>query len=200
MSEPRNFVYQRIGAASGIVAPIVAFVCILIAIVSYPTFSWTNNALSDLGVVSGVTSSLFNFGLLASGVLAFKFAIFGLFTYFGKSWVGKIGSIIFAAATLALIAISVFNENFSPTHYLVSVAFFTLAPIALFILTFGFWFNHQRGIAVFTVAVGVAAAFPWLLLFTFNYVPNVAIPEFLSALALSVWAVFLGKKMLRSKV
>jgi hypothetical membrane protein len=200
MSEPRNFVYQRIGAASGIVAPIVAFVCILIAIVSYSTFSWTNNALSDLGVVSGVTSSLFNFGLLASGVLAFNFAIFGLFTYFGKRWVGKIGSIIFAAATLALIAISVFNENFSPTHYLVSVAFFTLAPIALFILTFGFWLNHKRGIAAFTVAVGVAAALPWILLFTFNYVPNVAIPEFLSALALSVWAVFLGKKMLSSKV
>jgi hypothetical membrane protein len=200
MSDPRNFVYQRIGAASGIIAPIVAFVCILIAIASYPIFSWTNNALSDLGVVSGVTASLFNFGLLASGILAFNFALFGLFTYFGKSWVGKIGSIIFAAATLALIAISVFNENFSPTHYLFSVAFFTLAPIALFILTFGFWLNHQRGIAAFTVAVGVAAALPWIMLFTFNYVPNVAIPEFLSALAVSVWAVFLGKKMLSSKV
>ncbi|HEX7482396.1 MAG TPA: DUF998 domain-containing protein [Candidatus Bathyarchaeia archaeon] len=200
MSKPRNFVYQRIGAACGIVSPIVAFICILIAIASYPTFSWTNNALSDLGVVSGVTASLFNFGLLTSGILAFNFALFGLFTYFGKSWVGKIGSIIFAAATLALIAISVFNENFSPTHYLVSVAFFILAPIALFILTFGFWLNHQRGIATFTVAVGVAAALPWILLFTFNYVPNVAIPEFLSGLAVSIWAVFLGKKMLSPKV
>jgi hypothetical membrane protein len=200
MSEPRKLIYHRIGAASGIIAPIIAFVCILTAIASYPTFSWTNNALSDLGVVSGLTASLFNFGLFFSGVLAFTFSIFGLFTYFGKSWVGKIGSIIFAAATLALIAISVFNESFSPTHYLVSVAFFTLAPIALFILTFGFWLNHQRGMATFTVAVGVAAALPWILLFTFNYVPNVAIPEFLSALAVSVWAVFLGKKMLNPKV
>jgi hypothetical membrane protein len=200
MSDQRNFVYQRIGAASGIVSPIVAFVCILIAIASYPIFSWTNNALSDLGVVSGVTASLFNFGLFASGLLAFIFALFGLFTYFGKSWVGKIGSIIFAAATLALIAISVFNENFSPTHYLVSVAFFTLAPIALFILTFSFWLNRQRGTAAFTAAVGVAAALPWILLFTLNYVPNVAIPEFLSALAVSVWAVFLGKKLLSPKV
>jgi len=199
MSEPKNLVYQRIGAASGIVSPIVAFVCILTAIATYPTFSWTNNALSDLGVVSGITASLFNFGLLASGILAFNFAIFGLFTYFGKSWTGKIGSIIFAAATIALIAISVFNENFSPTHYIVSVAFFTFAPIALFILTFGFWLNHQRGIAAFTVAVGVGAALPWILLFTFNYVPNVAIPEFLSALAVSVWAMFLGKKMLSPK-
>jgi hypothetical membrane protein len=200
MSKTRNFVYQRIGAASGIVAPIVAFVCILTAIASYPTFSWTNNALSDLGVVSGITASLFNFGLLASGILAFNFAIFGLLTYSGKSWVGKIGSAVFAAATLALIGISVFNENFSPTHYLVSVAFFTLSPIALFILTIGFWLNHQRRMAAFTVAVGVAAAMPWLLLFTFNYVPNVAIPEFLSALAVSIWAVILGKKMISPKV
>jgi hypothetical membrane protein len=200
MFETRNFVYQRIGAACGIIASIIAFVCILTAIASYPTFSWTNNALSDLGVVSGLTASLFNFGLFVSGVLAFNFSIFGLFTYFRKSWVGKIGSIIFAAATLALIAISVFNENFSPTHYLVSVAFFTLAPIALFILTFGFWLNHQRSMAIFTVAVGFSAALPWILLFTFNYVPNVAIPEFLSALAVSVWAVFLGKKMLKPKV
>jgi hypothetical membrane protein len=200
MSEPRNFVYQRIGAASGIVAPIVAFVCIIIAIASYPTFSWTNNALSDLGVVSGITSSFFNFGLLASGILAFNFAIFGLFNYFGSRWVGKIGSTVFATAALALIAISVFNENFSPTHYLVSVAFFTLAPIALFILTFGFWLNHQPGIAAFTIGIGVVAALPWILLFTFNYVPNVAIPEFLSGLAVSVWAVFLGKKMLSPKV
>jgi hypothetical membrane protein len=200
MSEPRNLVYQRIGASSGIVAPIIAFVCILTAIASYPAFSWTNNALSDLGVVPGITASLFNFGLLASGILAFNFAIFGLFAYFGKSWVGKIGSVVFAASTLALIAISVFNENFSPTHYLVSVAFFTLAPIALFILTFGFLLCHQRGMAIFTVLVGIAAALPWLLLFAFNYVPNVAIPEFLSGLAVSAWVVVLGKKMLSLKV
>jgi hypothetical membrane protein len=200
MSESRNFVYQRIGADSGIIAPIIAFVCILTAIASYPTFSWTNNALSDLGVVSGITSSLFNLGLFASGVLAFIFSIFGLFTYFGKSWISKIGSTVFGAATIALIAISVFNENFSPTHYLVSVAFFSLAPIALFILTFGFWLSHQRRIAAFTVAVGVVAALPWILFFTFNYVPNVAIPEFLSALAISVWAVVIGKKMNSPKV
>jgi hypothetical membrane protein len=200
LPEAKSVIYQRIGAASGIVAPIVAFVCILSAIASYPVFSWSNNALSDLGVVPGLTASLFNFGLLACGVLAFNFAIFGLFTYFGKNWMGKIGSVVFAATTLALIAISVFNENFSPTHYLVSVAFFTLAPIALFILTFGFWLCRQPRLAAFTVSVGVAAALPWLLLFAFNYVPNVAIPEFLSGLAVSVWAIVLGKKMLSSKV
>jgi len=200
MSEPRNFIEQRIGAASGIIAPVIAFVCILTAISTYPTFNWSNNALSDLGVISGLTASIFNFGLFASGVLAFNFSIFGLFTYFRKSWIGKIGSALFGAATIALIAISVFNENFSPTHYLVSVAFFTLAPIALFVLTFGFWIIHQHTIAAFTVAIGIAAALPWILFFTLNYVPNVAIPEFISALSVSVWAVVIGKKMLSPRL
>lgn len=197
MSAPRKVVYQRMGAAAGIAAPILSFVCILTAIASYPQFSWTNNALSDLGIIPGITGPLFNFGLYASGFLALNFAIFGLFTYFGKSWVGKIGSVVFAAATVALIAIGVFNESFSGTHYLVSVAFFMLAPISLFIITCAFWLTHQRGMAVFTVLVGVAAVLPWLLLFAFNYVPNVAIPEFLSGLAVSAWAIVLGKKMLK---
>jgi hypothetical membrane protein len=197
MSESRNVVYQRLGASAGIVAPILGFIFILSAIASYPAFSWTNNALSDLGVVSGITGPLFNFGLVASGLLAFNFTIFCLFTYFEKSWVGKIGSAVFAAATLALICIGIFNENFSPTHYFVSVAFFVLTPISLFIITCAFWLNNYRGMAAFTVAVGVAAALPWLLFFEFNYVSNVAVPEFLSGLAVSAWTIVLGKKMLK---
>ena len=198
MPQPRNS-RQHIGAACGITAPIVAFTCILTAIASYPAFSWTNNALSDLGIIPGITGPLFNFGLYASGLLAFNFAIFGLFTYLGKSWVGKIGAAVFATATLALIAIGVFNESFSDTHYAVSVAFFMLTPISLFIITCAFWLSHQGRMALFTVLVGVAAALPWLLLFAFNYVPNVAIPEFVSGLAVSVWAIVVGKKMLKPK-
>jgi hypothetical membrane protein len=197
MSESSNVTYQRIGASAGIFAPIVAFTCILVAIASYPAFSWTNNALSDLGIIPGLTESVFNFGLLASGLLAFNFAIFGLYNYLGKNGVGKIGSSVFAGSCLALIAISVFTEDFSPTHYYVSVAFFVLVPISMFIITGAFLLGHQRKMAFFTVAVGFAAALPWLLLFAFNYVPNVAIPEFASGLAVSVWAVVIGKKMLK---
>jgi hypothetical membrane protein len=197
MSEPRTVVYQRMGASSGIVAPILAFACIIVAIATYPAFSWTNNALSDLGIISGLTGPLFNFGLYGSGLLAFNFAIFGLFTYFRKSWVGKIGAALFAATSLSLMAIGIFNESFSPTHYIASVAFFTLAPLSLFAITCAFWLNQKKAKAAFTVIMGIAAALPWLLLFAFNYVPGVAIPEFMSGVAISVWAVMLGYKMLK---
>ena len=190
--------YRRIGAYAGIAAPIVGFICILSAIASYPQFSWTNNALSDLGVVSGLTAPLFNFGLIASGFLAFIFAVVGLFNYFGRSLVGRVDVEAFEAATLALIGIGIFNENFQGTHYILSVVFFLLAPISLFVLTCAFWISHRRGMSVFTVLVGVAMALPWLLQFTFNYVPNVAIPEFISGLVVSAWTVVLGEKRLKA--
>ncbi len=120
------FLPKKIGAAAGVAAPIIAFTCIFSSIATYPAFSWTNNALSDLGVVSGITGPLFNFGLCAAGVLGFAFAVLGLYAYFENDWVGKLGSAFFAAATISLILIGIFNEHFSPTHYIVSVGIFQL--------------------------------------------------------------------------
>ena len=51
--------WLKIAGIDGIIAPIYALTLILISVASYPQFSWTDNALSDLGVVSGVTSALF---------------------------------------------------------------------------------------------------------------------------------------------
>ena len=198
MPEHRKTGKQRIGVATGIFAPILAFTCILIAIASYPSFSWTSNALSDLGVIAGITGLLFNFGLCASGLLALNFALFGLYAYLGKTLVSKISAAVFAAATIALIGIGIFNESYSGTHYAVSVAFFALMPISMFIITCAFLLAHRGRMALFTVLTGIAAALPWILLFAFKYVPNVAIPEFVSGLIVSAWTIILGYKILKS--
>ena len=181
---------MKVGAAAGFAAPIFAFAFILCAIVSYPPFSWTSNALSDLGVVEGATSILFTIGLIGAGIFALLFAVLGLYNFAGGSRLGKVGSTVFGAATVALVCIGIFNEHFVPTHYLVSVAFFALAPIGLFILTCAFYRNHKRGLAAFTVVIGVVAALPWILQFTIHYA--------VSAAAVSVWAIVLASKMLKS--
>ena len=189
---------QLAGAASGIIAPVLAFSCILVAVASYPEFSWTDNALSDLGVVSGITGPVFNLGLTVSGIFILCFAVFGLFKYFGNSWVGKSGVVAFAATALALIGIGIANENIRPYHYLFSVAFFVLLPISLFIITAAFAVKRQTKMVLFTLLIAVAAATPWILYFTVHYVHGVAIPEFTSAFAGSVWTVVLGYKMLKT--
>ena len=72
--ERRHIVRFRLSGVCGILTPIIAFVCIFLAINSAPEFSWTENALSDLGVMPGATSAFFNFGLIVSGILGFVFA------------------------------------------------------------------------------------------------------------------------------
>jgi hypothetical membrane protein len=197
LPENKAIIKQRMGAATGIAAPILAFVCILTSVTSYPKFSWTKNALSDLGISPGITGSLFNFGLYASGFLGLYFALFGLFSFLGNSWVGKIGSSLFAATSMALISIGVFNESFQGIHFAVSIVFFVLAPISMFVITWAFLLAHQTKMAIFTVLIGIAAALPWIFQFTINFVPNVAVPEFLSGLAISIWTVTLSVKMIR---
>jgi hypothetical membrane protein len=191
---------QKFGAASGIVAPIFAFMCIIIAIATYPQFSWINNALSDLGVVSGVTGIIFNFGLGACGLLSFNFAVFGMYPYFKGNLLGKIGSGVLATATIALICIGIFNESFSPTHYFVSVAFFVFLPISLLVLTGAFAAKHQTKMAVFMILVAIAAATPWVLYFIIHYASNVALPEIISGLAGAIGIITLGYKILKGKM
>ena len=187
---------RKLGAAAGVAAPVLAFICISFAILSYPAFSWTENALSDLGVVEGAPMTVFNLGLVITGTLAVVFAA-GVFSYSEGNVTGKVGSAIFATACVALLCIGIFNEHYSPTHYIVSVAFFSLAPIAFFILTSAFYLKGNRRLALFSVALGVVAATPWILQFTINYVPNVAIPEAISAGAIGVWAVAVSATILR---
>ena len=189
---------QLAGAAFAIIAPILAFSCIFVAVVSYPEFSWTDNALSDLGVVAGITGSVFNLGLTVSGIFILNFAVFGLFKYFGNSLIGKSGAVTFAATALALIGIGIANENIRPYHYLFSVTFFILLPISLLIITVAFAVRHQPKMMLFTLLIAAAAATPWIFYYMVHYVHGVAIPECTSALAGSVWGVVLGYKMLKT--
>ena len=185
----------KIGAIAGISAPIIAIICILLSIATYPAFSWTNNALSDLGVVPGLTQWLFNGGLCIAGGLILIFTIFGLHHFVNKTWTGRTGSGVFSVASIMLVLIGVFNESFVPVHFMVAVAFFILVPTALFILTINFYQTRQYAIAGFTVSIAIIAALPWILQLTLPYVSNVAIPETISALSISAWTISLSTKI-----
>jgi len=196
MAKFNNALWLKVAGICGFLTPLVAFALIFSAIASYSEFSWTDNALSDLGVVEGITATLFNSGLLIGGVLCFVFAT-GLFAFLKKHIAGKIGAFTFALASLALLAIGVFPENIRPTHYIVSVMFFMLLPIAMLIIAGAFWLMHKTRMAAFTLLVAVTAATPWILYFAIPYAPNVAVPEAVSAFAGAVWAVTLSGKMLK---
>lgn len=207
--ENMKSMWLRISGICGVLTPVVAFTCIYLAIDSAPEFSWTENALSDLGVMPGATSPLFNYGLIVSGILGFVFAtsLFRMMRFFDilsaddkphlLFYRGLSGALIFSLACLALIAIGVFPENVGCMHALASVAFFVLLIGALIRLSIGFLQVRQKPWTVFTVLMGVIAAVPWLLLFLVRYVSGMAIPELISAVAGGVWAAVFSFKMLK---
>lgn len=196
LPESRELFLVRWGGIAGIFTPIFAFTFIGLAIATYPQFNWFNNALSDLGVVPGITESLFNFGLLVSGLLTFNFAI-GLYKFLSNHVTGKIGAVIFAAASLSLIGIGSAPENARPFHYIFSVAFFALMPIALLTIAGYNLATHRKRMAAFTFLVAIVAALPWLIQFSMQPFSGVAIPELVSALAGSCWTVLLAHRMFK---
>lgn len=183
--------WRKIPGLSGMLAPFIAFILMLLATVSSPQFSWAENDLSDLGIQEGVTATMFNTGLIVSGVLAVIFAI-GLFTFIRENLFGRIGAFVFVLDTVALTAIGVFPENVEPVHYYASVTFFTLFPISMFFLFAAFLQTSKTKLGIFTSMVAILAAIVWAVPFD----KGVAIPETLSALSASIWAVVLGFKML----
>lgn len=201
MSNHRESFWMRLGGIDGVIAPVVAFIFIGLAITTSPQFSWVNNALSDLGVVPGATASLFNSGLVVSGFLSLNFAI-GLYKFLNKNVLGKVGAVIFAAASLSLDGIGWAPENVHPfdfpLHYFFSVAFFSLIPISLLVIAGYFLFTKENRLAFFTLLIAVFAAVEWIVYFQFQYVPGVAVPELLSALAGSIWIMAIGWRMFKS--
>jgi len=192
----KNGVWLKISGVSGVLTPIIAFTFISLAIASYPEFSWTENALSDLGVQTGVTAILFNSGLIIGGVLALVFAL-GLFMYLREKMLGRIGVFIFVLDTLALIAIGVFPKNVELAHYYASVVFFVLFPISMFVICAAFLIMGKVKMGLFTFLAAIVATVVWIIQFSIRFVPNVAIPETISALSASTWSIVLGFKMLK---
>lgn len=187
----------RISGVCGMLTPIIAFVCILLAIASYPRFSWTENALSDLGVVDGITATLFNSGLLISGVLALIFA-FGLPILLRRKALGAMGALAFVLTAIALMAIGVFPENVKPTHYYVSVAFFAMSIISMIIVGAIFLSASEVKMGLFALLMAAFSATAWIIYFTTHFVEGVAIPEVISALSVSVLSMILGFKMFKA--
>jgi len=185
----------RLSGMAGIVTPMVAFACISLAISSYPSFSWTENALSDLGIQSGLTAPVFNYGLIVGGLSALVFAV-GLFRYLGGRSLGKIGTGLFILATIALVSIGLFPESMEPMHYYASVAFFFLVPVAMLAIVAAYFQLNKLKLAWFTLFVALIAATPWILQFGVKYVPNVAIPETISAVSASAWSIVVGQDMI----
>lgn len=177
---------RTLGTWCGLAAPAVGLGTILLATLLAPWFSWTGNALSDLGHPSRATAPLFNGGMALAGLLALAFA--GRVWIEAEGWVRRGALIVLAASFASLVGVGAYPVTTDP-HFTVSVAFFVS-------LTYGLWLYGsadalagapERGVA--TVWLGVANVTAWVLYAALEPFEGVAIPEAVGAVALAAWAV-----------
>ncbi len=174
----------------GIIAPIFGFAMVFAAISTAPWFSWTENALSDLGV-EGLTAIIFNDGLGMTACLLALFSV-GVYEMTKMDIYGKASFALLFAAAVFLLFIGVFPETAGRIHFYFSVAFFVTIPISVWAFAAHAWRRGMRNMAYLSIASGVIAALAWLPSWD-----GVAIPEAVSALSVGIWCEVLGYWMIR---
>ncbi|NWG08899.1 MAG: DUF998 domain-containing protein [Nitrososphaerales archaeon] len=182
----------RIAGLSAIFAPLIAFTSILLSIYHSPWFSWTENALSDLGAQGGFAEIIFNFGLIIVGLLVLVFAS-GIFEFLRENFLGRVGGLMLALDALSLSAIGIFPETAGMIHFYVSVSFFVLFPVSLILIGLAFVRISETNLALFTFIVVSITVFVWAL----PYEKGVAIPEALASLSASIWSIVLGFRLIK---
>jgi len=181
----------KVSGLCGIISPVIVLALISLAISYSPWFSWTENALSDLGV-QGTAAVLFNSSLIIGGTLTIIFAT-GLRKILVNSTLGSVGTLLLILDAIFLTTIGIFPETAGVIHLYVSVTFFALLPISLLLIGASVIQKpSERSFGAFTILVGVFAAIVWAF-------PRegAAIPELLAALAASTWSMVSGIKILK---
>ncbi len=184
---------RRIAGVCGITSQLVGFIVLLATIFICPWFSWTENYISVLGV-EGLAATLFNCGLILTGVLSLVFAI-GLGKRLLSSRLGKWGMTSLVLGSIAISAMGIFPRTTGLPHDLASIAFFMFITLALFLV----------GVAAITASQmiwGWLSLTACLIMIAVPLVPwpweGGAIQQLLSCLPWSLWTIVFGVRLLVS--
>lgn len=177
-------------ALFGFLPPVTALVFISAAVYTHE-FSFTKDALSDLGRIGLEKNYLFNAGLILSGLFGF---VFSLSLYSVLKGIERIFGFVFVVAAASLVCIGVFPAGTMP-HGFFSVAFYLLSAVAIFLLGV-FLVKRKRNLGIFstvTMAVGsMLALIPgW---------EGVAIPETIGAFFICLWIVVVSHNIITHRL
>ena len=184
---------RRASVAAGILAPVLTLGAILAATLLSPSFSWTANALSNLGgrdaaVATPTTRLLFNNGLILGGLVGLGFGPALLAARRNAVELAGIG--LFGLTVVAMALIGVFPQHRDP-HFAVAVSFYVLLSLALWTYGAGAVLAGVRRRGLLTVGAGVTNLAAWVVWgLTGPFLrPGLALPEIVGATLFGAWAV-----------
>lgn len=211
-AESQAVLTPRRGAAVGL-AGVVGLASVFAATVVTPGFSWTGNALSDLGVME--FAGLFNGALVAAG------ACLTVFAWTLRDAPGtpdrasaRAGTWLLAVGGVFLVLVGIVTEHFGVWHTVVSLGWFILPSVG--VLTLGVAFLAEEGLpgasgsssmltrrgvgSIVAGTVGLVVGPGFILgIAVGGRAVGIAIPEYVQALVLAAWVVWMAAPMLASR-
>ena len=183
----RKLAIVRVAGICGVLLPFVVFATLGFSIALSPWFTWTQHAISDLGIQQN-TAMIFNNGIILGGILTLIFSL-GLIKILSK----KIGAYLLFLSAVALIGIGLFPETIFTLHFLTSASFFILLAIALLLIGLTSkqnTFERRMGsLALIFAFVAIGSS-----VFVFN-LEGIAIIEALSCFPAFIWCSIVGIRM-----
>lgn len=193
---------QWAGPAFGVAAIVVAFLGIFGAVALSPSFAWSENALSNLGVAShaagtGTTVLLFNGGLILGGLLGIGFA--GVLALQRTHLLRRLGAAIFGVAMASMAGVGVFPQGHS-LHFSVASGLYMLFSVATIVYAGGLAIDGDRRAAALSAGLGVANLGIWIgwVGMVGIEAPGLAIPEILGAGCIGAWAIWQAQTLRQS--
>jgi hypothetical membrane protein len=180
----------------GLIGPLLTLILIFTDIAVSPWYSWSTNALSDLGVHT--YSYLFNGAVIIGGLSELIF-----FIYLGikvKEFHGIY--IVLVIGSISLAMVGVFNEK-SPDdlHLIFALLYFVLFPVSAMIVG-ARTLRKRRGFSIYSVLSGLIALAVILygILFIFKTIPHsvgLGVPETIEAIILAAWSAVVSISLIK---
>jgi hypothetical membrane protein len=198
----------RIFGLCGILAPVIGISSIFIAMSYLPWFSWSEHYLSDMGgdpgsdylwSTYGIASVIFNFGLVAAGILGIIFTLGIKQSKMIDSKLGDIGISFFFLGACALIGIGLFTESTGDLHTFFFIAFIILVGIGLGIIGVALIRLKEKKLGWFTIALLIFGLCAVPLFMTPKPVGSNAIAEMIPISSISIFLIVFGFLLFNKK-
>jgi len=190
---------EQVGPMLGVAAIVITFLGIFGAVALSPSFAWSENALSNLGVASHAAGTettvlLFNGGLILGGVLGIGFAV--ALALEEKHALRRLGATVFGVAMASMAGVGIFPQN-QPFHFAVASGLYLLFSVAAIVYAVGLVLGDKRHAAALSGGLGVTNLAVWI-----GWVgtvgieaPGLAIPEILGAACIGIWALWQASRL-----
>lgn len=189
----KNKISSKTAGLCGILSPITGFLFIALSILLHPWFTFSGNALSDLGMLGKSYIVIFSMALISMGALGLVFSFKLPDLVNGR--IGVSGSLLFGVGVFFIILIGLFPKGTVFHDPVAIVAFSSLFFGILLIGLDQLLCKSTRPWGVLPISILVLTVLSVMLLFTVPYGLEPAIPELIGLVMFSEFIIVFGAKL-----